>query len=133
MLPWLEDLLLCSESITHHADAGVGRRTRYGPSIMALQGLLASQAHTPRSLAGVSAKNDYDVNSLCVPRKAGEAIGGIARLRSERSGSSMTINVEYNQLDPLLRATVSPEGDVNDDSGWSPYPGERCCCKQKQT
>eukprot|EP00891_Asterochloris_glomerata_P001430 jgi/Astpho2/1430/e_gw1.00025.17.1_t len=72
---------------------------------------------------GVSAKNGYDVNSLCVPRKAGEAIGGIARLRSERSGSSMTINVEYNQLDPLLRATVSPEGDVNDDSGWSPFPG----------
>ena len=35
----------------------------------------------------------------------------------------MTINVEYNQLDPLLRATVSPEGDVNDDSGWSPFPG----------
>lgn len=27
------------------------------------------------------------------------------------------------QLDPLLRATVSPEGDVNDASGWSPYPG----------
>lgn len=26
----------------------------------------------------------------------------------------MTVNVEYNQLDPLLRATVSPEGDVND-------------------
>lgn len=81
-------------------------------------------SHTPRSHAGVSAKNGYDVNSLCVPRKAGEAIGGIARLRSERSGSSMTINVEYNQLDPLLRATVSPEGDVNDDSGWSPFPGE---------
>ena len=77
----------------------------------------------PCSLAGVSAKHGYDVNSLCVPRKAGEAIGGIARLRSERSGSSMTINVEYNQLDPLLRATVSPEGDVNDDSGWSPFPG----------
>ena len=81
-------------------------------------------SYTPRSLAGVSAKNGYDVNWLCVPRKAGEAIGGIARLRSERSGSSMTINVEYNQLDPLLRATVSPEGDVNDDSGWSPFPGE---------
>lgn len=28
-----------------------------------------------------------------------------------------------SQLDPLLRATVSPEGDVNDASGWSPYPG----------
>lgn len=32
----------------------------------------------------------------------------------------MTVNVEYNQLDPLLRATVSPEGDVDD-----PQTGER--------
>lgn len=24
------------------------------------------------------------------------------------------VNVEYNQLDPLLRATINPEGDVND-------------------
>lgn len=36
----------------------------------------------------------------------------------------MIINVEYNQLDPILRATVSPEGDVNDpNTGLSPYPG----------
>lgn len=36
----------------------------------------------------------------------------------------MTINVEYNQLDPLLRETVAPEGDVNDpETGFSPYPG----------
>ena len=35
----------------------------------------------------------------------------------------MVINVEYNQLDPLLRATTYVEGDVNDDSGFSPFPG----------
>ncbi len=35
----------------------------------------------------------------------------------------MTINVEYNQLDPLLRATTSPDGDVNDATGFSPFPG----------
>ncbi len=36
----------------------------------------------------------------------------------------MIINVEYNQLDPILRATVSPEGDVNDPAtGLSPFPG----------
>ena len=36
----------------------------------------------------------------------------------------MVINVEYNQLDPLLRASGSPEGDVNDlATGFSPYPG----------
>ena len=35
-----------------------------------------------------------------------------------------TINVEYNQLDPLLRATTYPEGDVNDETtGYSPFPG----------
>lgn len=38
--------------------------------------------------------------------------------------SSLIINVEYNQLDPILRATVSPEGDVNDpETGLSPFPG----------
>jgi UDP-sugar pyrophosphorylase len=35
-----------------------------------------------------------------------------------------TINVEYNQLDPLLRATGFPDGDVNDKkTGFSPFPG----------
>jgi UDP-sugar pyrophosphorylase len=32
--------------------------------------------------------------------------------------------VEYNQLDPLLRASGSPDGDVNDPTtGYSPFPG----------
>lgn len=36
----------------------------------------------------------------------------------------MVINVEYNQLDPLLRATGHSDGDVNDpETGFSPYPG----------
>lgn len=74
------------------------------------------------TLAGVSAKEGYDVNSLAVPRKAQEAIGAITRL-SHADGRKMTINVEYNQLDPLLRATTHPEGDSNDPSGWSPFPG----------
>jgi UDP-sugar pyrophosphorylase len=35
-----------------------------------------------------------------------------------------TINVEYNQLDPLLRANGFADGDVNDKkTGFSPYPG----------
>eukprot|EP00250_Pteridium_aquilinum_P006680 c16546_g1_i1 orf=347-2179(-) len=71
---------------------------------------------------GVSAVKDLDVNSLAVPRKAKEAIGGICRLTHE-NGRQMVINVEYNQLDPLLRATDHPDGDVNDESGYSPYPG----------
>lgn len=35
----------------------------------------------------------------------------------------MVINVEYNQLDPLLRATGFPDGDVNNQTGFSPFPG----------
>ncbi len=45
--------------------------------------------------------------------KAKESIGAIARL-AHVDGRAMTVNVEYNQLDPLLRATIAPEGDVND-------------------
>jgi len=73
---------------------------------------------------GISAKCGFDVNSLCVPRKAGEAIGGIATL-THTNGSSMTVNVEYNQLDPLLRATTQfASGDVNHPAtGFSPFPG----------
>jgi len=70
----------------------------------------------------VSARKGYDVNSLAVPRKAGEAIGAITCL-THTDGRKMTINVEYNQLEPLLRATSHPEGDTNDDSGFSPFPG----------
>lgn len=36
----------------------------------------------------------------------------------------MVLNVEYNQLDPLLRASGHPDGDVNDPAtGYSPFPG----------
>lgn len=71
----------------------------------------------------VSATKGYDMNSICIPRKAGEASGAITKLTS-RSGDAIIINVEYNQLDPLLRATTFPEGDTNDpSSGCSPFPG----------
>ncbi|CAH9128461.1 unnamed protein product [Cuscuta epithymum] len=75
----------------------------------------------PASL-GVSAKKQYQVNSLAVPRKAKEAIGGITRL-THKDGRAMVINVEYNQLDPLLRASGYPDGDVNCETGYSPFPG----------
>jgi len=71
---------------------------------------------------GVSEQRGYDFNSIAVNRIPGEAVGGIARL--VRNGApDLTINVEYNLLDPLLRATVSPEGDVPDESGFSKFPG----------
>ncbi|KAL1833704.1 hypothetical protein ACET3Z_003355 [Daucus carota] len=75
----------------------------------------------PASL-GVSATKKYHVNSLAVPRKAKEAIGGITKL-THSDGRTMVINVEYNQLDPLLRASGYPDGDVNDETGFSPFPG----------
>jgi len=38
--------------------------------------------------------------------------------------SLRTINVEYNQLDPMLRANGFDDGDVNDEeTGFSPFPG----------
>lgn len=71
---------------------------------------------------GVSVSRGYDFNSIAVNRIPGEAAGGIARL--VRDGlPDLTINVEYNLLDPLLRATVSPEGDVPDARGFSRFPG----------
>ena len=73
--------------------------------------------------AGVSARYGYDMNSLAVPRKAKEAIGGIASLQRP-DGGRLTINVEYNLLDPLLRANGWADGDVNDDTGYSPFPGK---------
>ncbi|KAJ7298571.1 hypothetical protein O6H91_Y540600 [Diphasiastrum complanatum] len=71
---------------------------------------------------GVSSTQNLDVNSLAVRRKAKEPIGGIAKL-THTDGSQIVINVEYNQLDPLLRATGHENGDVNDETGFSPYPG----------
>jgi len=80
--------------------------------------------HTLPLALGVSKKMDLVMNSLAVPRKAKQAIGGIAKLTNENSGEERTINVEYNQLDPLLRATGYPDGDVNDEkTGYSPFPG----------
>ena len=61
------------------------------------------------SCAGVSAENAWHMNSLCVPRFAKEAIGAICRLEQPKGGA-MTINIEYNQLDPLLRSSGYPDG-----------------------
>mmetsp|Transcript_35478 Transcript_35478/g.65276 ORF Transcript_35478/g.65276 Transcript_35478/m.65276 type:complete len:718 (-) Transcript_35478:74-2227(-) len=74
------------------------------------------------AILGVSAKNDFAMNSVAVPRIPGETIGGIATLEDPKDGKQLTINVEYNQLDPLLKETPIG-GDVADDSGFSPYPG----------
>ena len=71
---------------------------------------------------GVSAQKGFDVNSIAVPRKAKDAVGAITRL-VRPDGSSITVNVEYNQLEPMLLASGFPEGDVNGADGFSPFPG----------
>jgi len=57
-----------------------------------------------------------------VPRKAKDAVGAITKL-VRADGTSITVNVEYNKLEPLLKASGHPEGDVNGPTGYSPYPG----------
>jgi len=79
------------------------------------------------AVLGVSVSNKFDVNSVCVPRTPGEAVGGICCLR-HKDGRELTVNVEYNQLDPLLRTTVEfSNGDVADATGHSPFPGNINC------
>jgi len=73
---------------------------------------------------GVSVKKGFHMNSICIPRLAGEAAGAITRLEHKSDSSkSLTINVEYNQLDPLLRTQGDCKGDVADETGYSPFPG----------
>ena len=99
---------------------------------------------------GVSIAKSFHMNSICIPRLAGEAAGAIARLEHKtdpekvrtdttncillwlslysyscfRCLQSLVINVEYNQLDPLLSSQGDCKGDVADPTtGYSPYPG----------
>ena len=82
--------------------------------------------NTLAPMLGVSCASRLEVNSLAVPRRAKQAMGAIARLvkQSALTQHSRTVNVEYNQLDPLLRANGFSEGDVNDAAtDLSPFPG----------
>ncbi|MBM4153241.1 MAG: hypothetical protein FJ220_06950, partial [Kiritimatiellaceae bacterium] len=70
---------------------------------------------------GVSVEKGFDFNSIAVNRIPGEAVGALVKL--VKGSKELTLNVEYNQLDPLLRATVSPAGDVPNAQGFSMFPG----------
>ena len=74
---------------------------------------------------GVSVIRNFDSNSITGPRKAKQAMGAICKLIKD-DGTFITTNVEYNLLDPMLRASPAlyPDGDVNDSAtGFSPFPG----------
>jgi UDP-sugar pyrophosphorylase len=74
------------------------------------------------SALGVSQKNKFVINTITIPRKPGEAVGGICKL-TDNEGKSITLNVEYNQLDALLRDKYNPLGDVANQNGLSDFPG----------
>jgi UDP-sugar pyrophosphorylase len=64
------------------------------------------------------------MNSIAVPRMPGEAMGAICKLVDQTdSNKEIVINVEYNQLDSLLKAKWNPKGDVPNDKGYSHFPG----------
>jgi len=71
---------------------------------------------------GISKSLNLEVNSVTIGRTPGEAIGGIMQL-AHTDGRTMTVNVEYNQIDALLKATIEPRGDVAGENGLSPWPG----------
>lgn len=76
------------------------------------------------SVLGVSRQNDWIMNSVCVPRMPGESMGAICRLVDETNPNrEMVINVEYNQLDSLLRQKWNRNGDVKNENGYSHFPG----------
>jgi len=51
-------------------------------------------------------------------------MGAICRLIDETDSSKeIVINVEYNQLDSLLKAKWNKEGDIKNDIGYSHFPG----------
>jgi UDP-sugar pyrophosphorylase len=51
-------------------------------------------------------------------------MGAICRLIDETDSSKeIVINVEYNQLDSLLKSKWNKEGDIKNDIGYSHFPG----------
>lgn len=71
---------------------------------------------------GLSVSQSLALNSLSVPRRAGDAAGALMQLTGD-DGRRILCNVEYNQLHALLVAAGDSRGDANDASGYSAYPG----------
>ena len=74
------------------------------------------------SAIGTSVKLGLAINTICIPRKPGEAVGAICKL-TKKDGTSITNNVEYNQLEALLKEKYNPAGDVPNKEGLSDFPG----------
>ena len=75
------------------------------------------------AILGVSQKRNFEVNSIVVPRKPGEAVGALCTLERPNQ-SQLTINVEYNQLSSLFKTSG---GEKLDAQGYSTFPGNINC------
>jgi len=71
---------------------------------------------------GASEKFNFDINSIVVPRRPKDAIGIISKL-TDKNGNSVVQNVEYNQVDSLLRDRYNGKGDVPNKKGLCDFPG----------
>lgn len=64
------------------------------------------------------------MNSVTVPRKPGESMGGICKLiNTLNPNEEEVINIEYNVLGPLLKDKWNPNGDIPNADGYSYFPG----------
>ncbi|MBP9854509.1 MAG: hypothetical protein KBD53_06550 [Candidatus Omnitrophica bacterium] len=73
---------------------------------------------------GNTVDKGYKMNFVAVNRRPGENSGSIAEMESTVDGKLKTFNIEYNLLNPVLKATINPEGDVADPvTGFSQFPG----------
>ncbi|KAL8436521.1 hypothetical protein ACSSS7_001658 [Eimeria intestinalis] len=88
--------------------------------ITLLQDTNAAVMRVLMAVIGVSARNDFAMNTIAVPRRPGEAVGSICRLVSAER--ELTMNVEYNVLDALLKA-AGQGGDKAGPGGYSQLPG----------
>ncbi|CDJ45295.1 UDP-N-acetylglucosamine pyrophosphorylase, putative [Eimeria tenella] len=85
-----------------------------------LQDTNAAVMRVLAAVIGVSKQRGLAMNSIAVPRRPGEAVGSICRLVS--ANRELTLNVEYNVLDTLLKAT-GKGGDKAGPEGYSLLPG----------
>ena len=65
--------------------------------MMFIQDTNAPALRVVPSILGVSRVNNWEMNSVCVPRMPGESMGAICKLvKEDNSGDVTVINVEYN-------------------------------------
>ena len=74
------------------------------------------------STLGISIKNNYDINSTFVTRRAKEKIGALSKL-IDKNGNISYANIEYNQLDSLFKEKYNGKGDIPNEKGFCDFPG----------